>query len=88
VSSNKTIPEAPESNAVDDFHILWTIKKFFNLFNFEHNGFKAIGIKGIGIKEADKIDPTGENFLGIDIVEFYGGENFRDAANVVVSQLK
>lgn len=88
MGSNKTIPEAPESNAGDDFHILWTIKKSFNLFNFEDNGLKAITIEGIAIKEADKIDPTGKNLLGIDIVEFYGGENFRDAKNVVVSQLK
>ncbi len=84
----KTISEAPESNAGDDFHVLWTIKKTFNLLNFEDDGLKAITIEGIDPKNALKLDPYGNQLLGVDIAEYFGGENFNDAKKVVVSQLK
>lgn len=84
----KTVSEAPESNAGDDFHILWGIKKTFDLLNFDEFGLKAITIEGIGLAESEKIDPTGRKLLGIDIVEFYGEENFKEATKVIVSQLK
>lgn len=84
----KTISEAPESNAGDDFHVLWTIKKSFDLLNFEDEGLKAITIEGIDPKNALKLDPFGNQLLGVDIAEYFGGENFNDANKVVVSQLK
>jgi len=84
----KTISEAPESNAGDDFHILWSIRKSFELLNFDDAGLKVLSIEGIGKKESAKLDPTGSKLLGVDIVEFYGGENFQEAKKVVISQLK
>ena len=86
MSDIKQIPEAPESNAGDDFHVLWTIKKLFGLLNFEENGLKAITVEGI--KEGKKLDPSGSKLLGVDIAEYFGGENFKEANNVIVSQLK
>jgi hypothetical protein len=56
----KTISEAPESNAGDDFHVLWTLKKSLNLLNFDDNGLKAIYIEGVEQNLATKIDATGE----------------------------
>lgn len=84
----KQVSEAPESNAGDDFHVLWTIKKTFDLLNFKDNGLKAITIEGIDPKNSSKLDPLGNKLLGVDIVEYFGGENFDDSEKVIVSQLK
>ncbi|MCY1719232.1 NACHT domain-containing protein [Prolixibacteraceae bacterium Z1-6] len=84
----KQVSEAPESNAGDDFHVLWTIKKTFDLLNFEDNGLKAITIEGIDPKNAVKIDPYGNKLLGVDIAEYFGGESFKDSQKVIISQLK
>ena len=88
VHSQNRISEAPESNAGDDFHVLWTIKKSFDLLNFEEDGLKAITIEGIYSKDAIKQDPYGTQLLGVDIAEYFGGESFTNAKRVVISQLK
>ncbi|PZX93153.1 AAA family ATPase [Flavobacterium aquariorum] len=84
----KTISEAPESNAGDDFHVLWTLKKSLNLLNFDDNGLKAIYIEGVEQNLATKIDATGEKLLGVDLLEYYGGEKFIEAEKIIISQLK
>ncbi|MDA3799870.1 MAG: ATP-binding protein [Kiritimatiellae bacterium] len=86
--TTKTISEAPESNAGDDFHVLWTIRKSFNLLNFEDDGLKSIVVEGITPKDAKKIDPSGAKLLGVDITEYFGGHNFNTAKKIVISQLK
>ena len=82
----KNIPEAPESNAGDNFHVLWTIKKSFDLLNFNDEGLKAITIEGIF--RGNKLDPTGEQLLGVDIAEYFGGDGVENPNKVVISQLK
>lgn len=82
------VSEAPESNAGDDFHVLWTIKRSFVLLNFEEDGLKSITVEGILAKDSAKLDPEGKSFLGVDIAEYYGGQSFLEANRVVVSQLK
>lgn len=84
----KMIPDADLSNAGDDFHILWTIKKSLELLNFDNQGLKAITIEGIEENLSKKIDPYGEKFLGIDLTEYFGGNNFESAESIVISQLK
>lgn len=84
----KTISEAAESNAGDDFHVLWTLKKSLDLLNFEDMGLKAIYVEGVERKLSSKIDTTGEKLLGVDLIEYYGGESFTEARKVVISQLK
>lgn len=84
----KSISEAPESNAGDNFHVLWTVKKSFDLLNFHEDGLKAITIEGIAPKNRLKLDPFGNQLLGVDIAEYFGGEDFNDAKKIVVSQLK
>lgn len=83
-----TIPDADLSSAGDDFHILWAIKKSLDLLNFDENGLKALGIEGVEKSLSNKIDPHGEKLLGIDLIEYHGGENFSEANKVVISQLK
>lgn len=84
----KHYSDAPESNAGDDFHVLWTINKSFNLLNFDDNGLKAISVEGINSKNARLIDPYNDKLLGVDVVEYYGGEDFERAKTVIVSQIK
>lgn len=84
----KMIPDADLSGAGDDFHILWTIKKSLELLNFDNRGLKAITIEGIEKNLSKKIDPSGEKFLGIDLTEYFGGNNFENAESIVISQLK
>lgn len=87
VNISKRIPEAPESNAGDDFHVLWTMKKSFDLLNFDEDGLKAITIEGVD-QNTNKLDPSGSKFLGVDITEYFGGDSFISAKKVVVTQLK
>ena len=84
----KTIPDADLSNAGDDFHVLWTMKKSFDLLNFDEDGLKAIYIEGVENAMSESIDPTGTKLLGIDLSEYYGSDEFIDADKVVISQLK
>lgn len=85
---NRVISDAPESNAGDDFHVLWSIRKSLELLNTDNSALKAITVEGVLPKEAKKLDPTGFLFLGVDITEYFGGENFQDANRVIFSQLK
>lgn len=82
----KNIPEAPESNAGDNFHVLWTIKKSFDLLNFDDEGLKAITVEGVF--RGNKLDPTGEQLLGVDITEYFGGDRLENPNKVIISQLK
>ncbi|SFB91135.1 hypothetical protein SAMN04489722_101241 [Algibacter lectus] len=86
--TRKTIPDADLSSAGDDFHILWTIKKCLELLNFDSNGLKVVSIEGVDKSLSSKMDPYGEKLLGIDLVEYYGGESFLDANKIIISQLK
>lgn len=81
-------PDAQFSSAGDNFHLLWAIKKSLQLLNFKPDGLKAVSIESPGKALSDKIDPQGDLLLGIDLVEYYGGEDFYEASKIVVSQLK
>ena len=85
---NQKVADADLSNAGDDFHILWTIKKSLELLNFNDLGVKAINIEGVELSESEQLDPTGKNLLGVDLSEYYGEDNYIEAEKVVISQLK
>ncbi len=82
------IPDADLSSAGDDFHVLWTMKKTFELLSFEEEGLKTLYIEGIEKALGEKADPTGEKLLGVDLTEYYGDEEFEKATKIIVSQLK
>jgi hypothetical protein len=86
--NKKTIPDADLSSAGDDFHILWTIKKSLELLNFEKTSIQAITIEGFEKNLSRKIDSSGEKFLGIDLTEYFGGNDFESSECIVISQLK
>jgi hypothetical protein len=87
-SNKKRISEAPESNAGDDFHILWAARKALDLLNFIDSGLKLVSIEGPAPAESIEIDETGEKLLAIDMAEYYGGTTFETAHRVIFSQLK
>ncbi len=86
-SEPKSIPEAPESSAGDDFHILWAALKSLELL-IPNGELKALGIEGPSQKDSVIIDTDGDKLLGIDLSEYYNGDNFETSSCVVFSQLK
>lgn len=74
------------SNAGDDFHLIWTVKKLLEILN-PNSELTAVTVEGPQSDDAKSIDDQGELY-SIDIAEYYGGENFMDAKHVVFSQLK
>jgi hypothetical protein len=84
----KRKPDAAESNAGDDFHVLWALRKALNLLNFSTNGLKAIALEGLSTSDEKNMSGSADSLLGVDITEYFGGENFHSADKVTVSQLK
>src|SRR5688572_19495135 len=81
-------PDAAESNAGDDFHVLWTIRKSLELLNFSKTGLKAISVEGLTSLDEKGLKGNSDILLVVDLTEYYGGENFEDSDQVIVSQLK
>lgn len=79
-------PDAAESNAGDDFHVLWAVRKCLGLLNFEPLGLKAVSVESVSAEDEKFLDKDG--LLGVDLTEYYGGRTFKDATKVVISQLK
>lgn len=88
MAKHKLIPDADLSSAGDDFHVLWAIKKSLELLNFNDASLKAVTIEGFEKNLSKKVDPFGEKFLGIDLTEYFGGNDFESAESIVISQLK
>lgn len=85
----KTAPDAPESNAGDDFHILWAVRKSLSILDHKtDNKLLAVSVEGANPNESQEIDPYGELLLGVDITEYFGAENYDSASKVIFSQLK
>ncbi|MGA9768583.1 MAG: hypothetical protein WBV94_06060 [Blastocatellia bacterium] len=80
-------PGARESNAGDDFHLLWAARRAVRLLDPSSDLRRVLVEK---VSPSDELPPTsGEDyFLGVDLSEYYGGEDFQTAIHVVASQLK
>ena len=85
--SSKTISDAFESNAGDDFHILWAARKALTLIAPKTN-LKALAVEGPGKDEAEEVDRSGGKLLSIDVAEYYGSRKFTECEKVIFSQLK
>ena len=84
----RRLPEAPESNAGDDFHVLWAVRKTLELLDIHNSNLESVTVEGPEFHEGEVIDDTGEKLFSIDTGEYYGGETFETAEKVVFSQLK
>lgn len=86
--SKQRTPDAAESNAGDDFHVLWTVRKCLELLNFSKEGLKAVSIEGLTSADEKRMVNLADSLLGVDLTEYYGGESFSEAYKIIVSQLK
>jgi hypothetical protein len=73
-----------ESRAGDDFHYLWAARRALALID-PRSELKVVRLEGLSPTDAHEQD---ERYLGVDLVEYYGGEDLRSATQVVISQLK
>lgn len=80
-------PDAAESNAGDEFHVLWAMRKSLELLNVNDDGLKALSVEGITQKDEERLTDK-DAVLGVDLTEYYGGRDFAAATKVYISQLK
>ncbi|MEW9860446.1 hypothetical protein [Pseudomonas putida] len=79
-------PGAVESNAGDDYHVLWACRKALRLLDV-HDDLVMVRVEGVSLSDETAVaDP--DTFLGVDLTEYYGSESFESASSVVVAQLK
>jgi hypothetical protein len=83
--NNPSTPGARESNAGDEFHVLWAARRAVQLLN-PRSGLQRVFMEGVSQNDANEIDD--DLFLGVDLSEYYGGDKFETAGRVEVSQLK
>jgi hypothetical protein len=78
---------ARESNAGDEFHVLWAARRAVQLLN-PRSGLCQVEMENVSPVDADGVDEAGDLFLGVDLTEYYDGKDFFTAAKVITSQLK
>jgi hypothetical protein len=76
-----------ESNAGDDFHILWAASQAIQLLN-PRSGLRRIFVEKLSPTDESPVETKDDLFLGADVAEYFGGDDFCSAARVVVAQLK
>lgn len=81
------IPDAFESNAGDDFHLQWAARKALSMLH-PRSTLKGIGLDQVHPDDVGRMDQGGDSLLGIDLAEYYGGDSFAFAEQVVHTQLK
>lgn len=79
--------DARESNAGDDFHVLWAARRALALLDASSK-LTGISVEGPDPDEAVDLDPDGDRLLGVDLAEYFGGSEFDGANQVILSQLK
>lgn len=79
-------PGAIESNAGDDYHILWACRRTLQLLD-PNSGLSLVHLERVSRDDETAVaDP--DAFLGVDLTEYYGGTSIANASHVVFSQLK
>ena len=73
-----------ESRAGDDFHLLWAARRALTLVD-PRSELQLMRLEGLVPADAPEAD---DRFLGVDLSEYYAGEELRTARAVVVTQLK
>jgi hypothetical protein len=79
------LPGARESNAGDDFHVLWAVRQALQLLD-PHSNLCLLVMEGL--TPPDMVANDEEDFLGVDLTEYYKGDDFSNASKVITSQLK
>lgn len=78
------MPSVRESRAGDDFHYLWAARRLLALVD-PASDLRLVRLEG----PTPEDDPDEDDqFLGVDLIEYHGGDSLRSATRTVVSQLK
>ena len=77
---------ARESHAGHEFHFLWAAHRLVQLLD-PRSRLRRVKIEGVGPGDVGK-SRRGDEFLAVDLTEYYGGDEFASAAETVVSQVK
>jgi len=86
ITPQTKLTDAAESNAGDNYHLVFAVRKALELLNFSADGLKALSLEGVSKDDEKTFDP--QSLLGVDLTEYYGGQNLTGAKAVVISQLK
>ena len=82
--SRSPTPGARESNAGDEFHVLWAARRVVRLLD-SRSKLHRVFVEGVAAED----DPTADDLLlGVDLSEYYGADTFDEVECAVVSQLK
>lgn len=76
---------ARESNAGDEFHILWALRRALLMLS------PASELRAVRLEGVSPLDPASsemDQLQGVDLTEYYGGMDSGSAARVILSQLK
>ena len=76
---------ARESNAGDEFHVIWAMSRALSLLS-PNTALELLVVEGLS--RSDTRSVAASQLLGVDLTEYFGGESFKTAGSVVVSQLK
>lgn len=79
------IPGARESNAGDEFHVLWATRRMLGLLD-PVSDLSLVAMEDLHPATLEGVHPS--QLLGVDLTEYYGGDSLDSASSVVVSQLK
>jgi NACHT domain-containing protein len=74
-------------NDGDDFHVLWTARRALKIL-WPDSGLVAVAVEGISERDRHQGRKIEAGLLVADTVEYYGGESFEQARQIVVNQLK
>lgn len=80
-------PGARESNAGDDFHILWAARKAVKMLA-PNSLLQRIFVEKVSPLDTPEPFDNDDYFLGVDLTEYYKGNDFTSASSTVASQLK
>ena len=79
------ITGARESNAGDEFHVLWATRKVLGLLD-DCTGLRLVSMEDLHPRTLEGVHPA--QLLGVDLTELYGGDTLTSASSIVVTQLK
>jgi hypothetical protein len=82
-----TLSGARESNAGDDFHLLWAARHAVRLLD-PASGLRRVLVEKVSPRDEHPVLAGEDYFLGVDLSEYYGGDDLQTATRVVASQLK
>jgi hypothetical protein len=86
-TKHSPITGARESNAGDDFHIVWAARRAVQTLN-PRSDLHCLVVEGVSPVDLIPLDPDSEHYLAADLTEYYGGTTLAGCEKVSIVQLK